>query len=51
MIRGICYKTGVVLSFLGVSGLADAITGRGSHMASVSFIAIGIILCLFGYVK
>lgn len=44
------YKAGVIISFLGISGIAEAITGNGSKMASVAFLSVGIIMCLFGYI-
>lgn len=50
-LRGAVYNLGVIISFLGFAGLAEAITGQGSHMGSIAFIGIGIIMCLFGYVK
>lgn len=50
-LRGVCYKTGVIVAFLGVSGIAESITGHGSGMASAIWFAAGVVLCLFGYVK
>ena len=45
------YNTGVVVAFLGISGIAEAITGHGSGTASAGFFAAGLIMCLAGYVK
>lgn len=49
--RAIVYKVGVVIAFLGLSGIAEAITGQGSGAASNAFFAVGLIMCLAGYVK
>ena len=45
------YRLGVVISFLSMCGLAEAITGNGSQMASIVWFAIGLIMCLIGYIK
>jgi hypothetical protein len=50
-IRKYSYRIGVIVAFLGVSGIAEAITGQGSGMASAAWFAAGVVLCLFGYVK
>jgi len=50
-ICGIVYKIGVIVAFLGASGIAEAITGHGSGMASAIWFGTGVIMCLFGYVK
>ena len=43
------YYLGVIIAFLGMSGFAEAITGRGSQMASVAWMVVGFIMCLVGY--
>lgn len=45
------YNTGVVISFLALAGVAEAITGRGDQNISIALLIVGILLCLFGYVK
>lgn len=45
------YGLGVITAFLGISGIAEAITGHGSGMVSTVFFAAGLIMCLAGYVK
>ena len=45
------YNTGVVISFLAIAGVAEAITGRGDQNISIAFLIVGFLLCLFGYVK
>ena len=45
------YAVGVVVAFLGLSGIAEAITGQGSGVASTVFLGVGLIMCLAGYVK
>ena len=45
------YKAGVIIAFLGLSGIAEAITGNGSRMVSTLFFTVGLIMCLVGYVK
>lgn len=45
------YSTGVVLSFLALAGVAEAITGRGDQNISITLLIIGFLLCLFGYIK
>lgn len=45
------YNVGVIIAFLGVSGIAEAITGHGSGMISTGFFAVGLVMCLVGYVK
>jgi len=50
-IREHIYRIGAIVAFLGASGIAEAITGHGSGMASAVWFAAGIVLCLLGYVK
>lgn len=50
-IREHIYRIGVIVAFLGASGIAESITGHGSGMASAIWFAAGVVLCLFGYVK
>lgn len=45
------YKVGVIISFLGLSGLAEAITTRGSREISILFFVVGLVMCLVGYTK
>ena len=45
------YNAGVIIAFLGISGIAEAITGRGSGTVSAIFFTTGLIMCLTGYVK
>lgn len=49
--RDTVYKVGVIISFLAICGFTEALTGDGSQMASIVWFAIGLILCLIGYVK
>lgn len=50
-IREHIYRIGVIVAFLGVSGIAEAITGHGSGIASAAWFTVGLIMCLIGYVK
>lgn len=50
-VRDRVYEAGVVICFLSAAGFAEAITGEGSQMASIVWLAIGLIMCLVGYVK
>lgn len=45
------YYLGVVVTFLGVAGIAEAITGHGSVMASAVIMSAGIGMVLTGYIK
>lgn len=45
------YNAGVIIAFLGLSGIAEAITGHGDGVVSAAFFATGLIMCLVGYVK
>ena len=45
------YGIGVCISFLALAGTAEAITGRGDQNISIALLIVGILLCLFGYVK
>lgn len=47
----ISYRVGVVISFLALAGVAEAITGRGDQNISIALLIVGFLLCLFGYVK
>lgn len=49
-IREHIYRIGVIVAFLGASGIAEAITGHGSGMVSVAWFTVGLIMCLIGYV-
>lgn len=49
--REVIYKVGVVISFLAIGGVAEAITGRGDQNISIAILIVGFLLCLFGYVK
>ena len=48
---GIAYKIGVVVSFLSVAGIAEAITGRGDGSTSTVLFIVGLLLCLIDYIK
>ena len=48
---GIGYKFGVVLSFLAISGIAEAVTGHGSMGISITLFVVGIVLCLAEYIR
>lgn len=50
-ICNVLYNTGVVISFMALAGVAEAITGRGDHHISIALLIIGFSFCLFGYVK
>lgn len=45
------HKLGVIVAFLGISGIAEAITGQGSGTASLIFFITGLIMCTMGYTK
>lgn len=45
------YNAGVITAFLGITGIAEAITGRGSGTVSAIFFAAGLVMCLAGYMK
>lgn len=49
--RNKIYNIGVVISFLALAGVAEAITGRGDYIISTAILGVGIIMCLAGYVK
>ena len=49
--RNKVYNAGVVIAFLGISGIAESVTGHGSGTASAIFFTIGLVMCLVGYVK
>lgn len=50
-ICNVLYNTGVVISFMALAGVAEAMTGRGDKNISTILLIVGLILCLFGYVK
>ena len=50
-IQKICYRVGVVISFLSIAGVAEAITGRGDYTISSILFGFGVALCLAGYMK
>lgn len=45
------YVIGVVISFLALAGVAEAITGHGDSNISIGLFIVGFVLCLVGYVK
>ena len=47
--KNVIYVIGVIIAFLGVSGVAEAITGRGSGEISTALFIIGFICALYGY--
>lgn len=49
MIKGL-YYLGVIITFLALAGMAEAITGNGSYTAGVIWFIIGMILSLTGYI-
>ena len=49
--KGRVYTIGVVISFLSLAGVAEAITGRGDYTISSILLAVGFIMCLAGYTK
>ena len=48
---GVAYKVGVILSFLSMSGIAEAITGHGELNISIILFVAGLFLCMTGYIK
>lgn len=44
-------KIGAVISFLAISGIAEAITGRGDRDISVVLFVVGFLIALMGYVE
>ena len=49
--RSKIYNIGVVISFLALAGVAEAITGRGDYTISIGILIVGFVMCLTGYVK
>lgn len=49
--RNKIYNIGVVISFLSLAGVAEAITGRGDYTISSILLAVGLVMCLTGYIK
>ena len=49
--RNKIYNVGVIISFLALAGVAEAITGRGNQNISIALLVVGFLMCLFGYVK
>ena len=47
--KGRVYTIGVVISFLALAGVAEAITGRGDYTISSILLAVGFAMCLTGY--
>ena len=47
--KGRVYTIGVVISFLALAGVAEAITGRGDYTISSILLAVGFVMCLTGY--
>lgn len=45
------YSLGVIIAFLGLSGIAESFTGHGSGTASAIFFTAGLVMCMFGYIK
>jgi hypothetical protein len=45
------HSVGAVVAFLGISGIAEAITGHGSGTISTLIFAAGLVMCLTWYVK
>lgn len=45
------HSIGAVVAFLGISGIAEAITGHGSGTISTLIFAAGLVMCLTWYVK
>lgn len=48
---GTLYKFGVVIAFLALSGIAEAITGHGSMGISITLFVAGLVMCLTEYIK
>ena len=49
--KGRVYAIGVVISFLSLAGVAEAITGRGDYSISIGLLIVGFLMCLTGYTK
>ena len=47
----VIYSVGVCISFLAMAGVAEAITGRGDTTISMTLFVVGVLMCLFGYVR
>lgn len=45
------YGLGVIIAFLGITGIAESATGQGSGTVSALFLAVGFVMSLAGYVK
>lgn len=45
------YYIGVIVTFLGIAGIAEAVTGRGSILVAASTFAVGFVCVLAGYMK
>ena len=45
------YYIGVIVTLLGIAGIAEAITGRGSIMIAAGTFAVGFVCVLVGYTK
>ena len=42
---------GVIITFLSLAGMAEAVTGNGNYNAAVVWFIIGFILALTGFIK
>ena len=45
------YSFGVIVTFLGLAGISEAITGRGSIMVAAVIFSVGFGMVLVGYTK
>ncbi|MCR4849827.1 MAG: hypothetical protein K5870_01080 [Lachnospiraceae bacterium] len=45
------YGLGVIIAFLGITGIAEAVTGQGSGTISALFLTAGFVMSLAGYIK
>lgn len=45
------YNIGAITAFLGLSGIAESITGRGFGTASLVIFTAGLIMCTMDYFK
>ena len=48
---GIAYKTGAILAFLALSGIAESVTGHGSMGISITLFVVGLVMCLSEYIR
>ena len=47
-IKNKIYIFGVILAFLALAGVAEAITGRGSASVSIILFVIGLLMAIYG---